>query len=101
MEINRELVSGLQTMRTRLHQKYVATNKLTSELFDKYWRALETMIYNTYVRNDGAETSHPELLKEHFPGLDTKTYRLVHRTHFEYMARVVKAHIRDQLRELL
>ena len=59
------------------------------------------MVYKVFVLNDGSECSHPELLKEYFEDLDTKTYRLVHRTHFEYMARMVKDHVKTQLRELI
>jgi hypothetical protein len=100
-EINQEISKSLALIRARLHGKYVLTNKLSEEIFNKYWSALEVMTYNIFVRNDGSDVSHPELLKEHFPGLDTKTYRVVHRTHFEYMARVVRTFVRDQLRELL
>ncbi len=101
MEINQVLSESCRTLRERLYRKYVPTQKLTSDTFDKYWLALERMIYSIFVLNDGSEVSHPELLKEYFENLDTKTYRLMHRTHFEYMARVVKNYVKEQLRELL
>jgi hypothetical protein len=101
MEINRVLCQSLETIKVRLHRKYVIAEKVTAGDFEKYWQGLEKMAYNVFVLNDGAEASHPEILAEYFEGLDTKTYRLVHRTHFEYMARVVKNHVKEQLRELL
>jgi hypothetical protein len=101
IEINVVLTESCRTLKERLYRKYVPAGKLTNDTFEKYWLALEEMIFNIFVLNDGSEASHPELLKNHFENLDTKTYRLVHRTHFEYMARVVKNYVRDQLRELL
>ncbi len=101
MEINQILTESCHTLKERLYRKYVLTQKLTDEMFGKYWLALEKMVYKVFVLNDGSEVSHPELLKEYFEDLDTKTYRLVHRTHFEYMARMVKDHVKTQLRELI
>lgn len=100
-EINQVLTESCRVMRERLYCKYVLTQKLTDEMFGKYWLALEKMVYSIFVLNDGSEASHPELLKQYFEHLDTKTYRLVHRTHFEYMARVVRNYVKAQLRELI
>ena len=100
-EINQMLAASLASIRVKLHKKYVQSQKLTNETFDKYWLALEKMTYNIFVRNDGSDASHPELLKEYFVDMDSSSYRRDHRTHFEYMARVVKSYVKDQLRELL
>ena len=100
-EVTKVLTGSLEFMKTKLHSKYVLAGKMTDNTFEKYWLALEKMAHNIFVLNDGSELSHPELLAKYIEGLDTTTYRLVHRTHFEYMARVVKNHLKSQMRELL
>lgn len=100
-EINQVLTESCLIMKERLYRKYVLTQKLTDETFGRYWLALEKMVYHIFVLNDGSGASYAELLEEYFGNLDASTYRLVHRTHFEYMARVLRKHIKEQLQELL
>lgn len=101
MDVQQVLSESAQTMKEQLYRKYVASAKVLPDTFEKYWLALEELMYNTFVLNNATDLSHPELLKKHFHGLDTAEYRRVHRTHFEYMARIVRNHVKEQLRELL
>ncbi len=85
----------------RLRQRYVDPGKIAPELFQNYTMALRQMVLDTFLQNDGGFLSYSEYLQPFIPGLTREEYRRIHRTHFEYLAKLSKNMVKRDLRELL
>ncbi len=85
----------------KLRQRYVVPGKIGPELFQNYTMALHQMVLDTFLENDGGFLSYPEYLGLFIPGLTQEEYRRSHRTHFEYLAKLSKNMVKQNLRELL
>lgn len=88
-------------LKQTLHTRYVASGKISVELFQCYTQALEDIVFDVFAHNDGSDLSHADYLKKYIPDLTVMEYRRIHRTHFEYMVCVAKQRAKIQARELL
>jgi hypothetical protein len=100
-EIEQHLDESLEIARLELHRRYVRAGKLSDAEFHCYMVALDEMMQDIFLRNDGADKPHHEYLRTSIPDLTIEEYRTIHRTHFEYMVRVVKKIVKDRLKELV
>ena len=79
------------------YSTYVQKGKMDGTTFAAYNKALGEFLYDAFVLGNGAEQSQPEYLKRYIQGLTTEEYRISHRHHFEYMARIARKRVRDYL----
>jgi hypothetical protein len=84
-----------------LRKRYVESGKITDDVFKKYFSAISEMIIDAFVRSDGSEKSYDEYLQYHIKSLTYDEYRKNHRVQFEYMTKLAKKAVREQLKELL
>ena len=85
----------------KLRKRYVDPGKMTRETFEQYAAAIHNILKDTFIRNDGSELSQAEYLQRSIQGLSVEAYRASHRSAFEYMVRVAKRMVQQELRELL
>ncbi len=91
----------LHQIRNDLCKRYVHSGKFTRAVFDRYFSAIEEMIIDTFVRSDGSEKSYDQYLQRYVEELTYDKYRKYHRVQFEYMTKLAKKAVREQLKELL
>lgn len=100
-DIQSIVVKTLQNIQRDLTKRYVLSGKFTAEQFKFYFCAIEEMILDTYVQSDGSEKSYDQYLQQFIAGLSYNDYRAHHRVHFEYMVKLAKKAVKEQLKELL
>ncbi len=88
-------------IRNDLCIRYVHSGKFTRAAFDRYFSAIEEMIIDTFVRSDGSEKTYDQYLQRYIEDLTYNDYRTNHRVQFEYMTKLAKKAVREQLKELL
>ncbi|OGU64481.1 MAG: hypothetical protein A3C56_02555 [Ignavibacteria bacterium RIFCSPHIGHO2_02_FULL_56_12] len=84
-----------------LRAQYVGKQKVTVQLFEQYSHAISDILRDTFIRNDGSDTSQVAYLQRYVVGLGWEEYRSRHRAHFEYMIRKAKRLVQKELQELL
>jgi hypothetical protein len=92
---------SINEVRDILKRKYLESEKLDADLFEKYICAIEEMIYETFVTNDGIYKHYFDFLQKQLPDLSYDEYRNEHRNQFEYFAKLAKNYVKEQLKELL
>ncbi|MFZ4619852.1 MAG: hypothetical protein ACOYNS_04780 [Bacteroidota bacterium] len=100
-DIQSIVVKTLQSIQRDLAKRYVLSGKFSHEEFNQYYCAIEQMILDTYVQSDGSEKSYDQYLQQFMKGLTYDDYRSRHRVHFEYMVKLAKKAVKEQLKELL
>lgn len=100
-DIQSSVLRTLQSIQRDLSKRYVLSGKFTSEQFNSYFRAIEEMIMDTFVRSDGGEKSYDQYLQQFMTDLTYDEYRTHHRVHFEYMVKLAKKAVKERLKELL
>jgi hypothetical protein len=100
LDISTIVGEQMQMVRTRLYQEYVRNGKLTEELFASYSGALNDLITDLFVLNNGQDLAHPDYLMPYMPGLSRESYRREHRAYFEYMVKIARRTVGETLREL-
>lgn len=88
-------------IKTNLFKRYVQSGKFTNEKFVHYFSAIEGIVIDTFVRSDGSEKSYDQYLRHYIIDLTYDDYRMNHRVQFEYMTKLAKKAVREQLKELL
>ncbi|HAV24266.1 MAG TPA: hypothetical protein DCX46_12410, partial [Bacteroidetes bacterium] len=84
-----------------LRTQYVEKHKVTDQLFEQYAHAIIDILRDTFIRNDGSDTSQVAYLQRYVLGFEWEVYRSRHRAHFEYMVRKAKRLVQKELQELV
>jgi hypothetical protein len=84
-------------IRAEMYERYVANGKKTQEQFEMYMLALRKILSDAV--NDGASSSISfyEHLRAQMPTLTQKEYQQHHRTVLEYLARIARQKLRDEM----
>jgi len=85
---------------SELHASYVGTGKRSEEVFASYMRSLKNILIAEYGDHQAGEFSYFECLKEHIPDLTKQTYSEKHRAVLEYLAKMAKQRMKEELRNL-
>lgn len=72
-------------VKQEMYVRYVQKRKVTGDLFDAYFDAIETNLILRFVDADGDCKTYFELLKKQLPELTLKEYRSQHRAKVEYL----------------
>jgi hypothetical protein len=86
-----------QSQRTA-EKAYVSRGKLSSEMVDVYFRAIDAGLRSNFIEGDGAEFSLFAALRKELPGLTKAAYMKKHRARLEYLSRETHKRARDLLR---
>lgn len=93
--------NNLIKIKQQLAEIYLAKNKISVVDFEKYFLAVKEILTNTYVNNDGFSQTYFEYFKNLFPEICYEEYRQKHRFQFEYMIKLSKKNITEELKEYL
>ncbi|MCK9210871.1 MAG: hypothetical protein M0P61_08565 [Ignavibacteriaceae bacterium] len=93
--------NALIEVRSTLKDKYGEKEKTTTKYLESYISAVEELMTNIFIRNDGLEMSNFDCLANQIPNLEYEEYRRTHRNQFEYMVRVSKDIVIDKLKVLM
>ncbi|MCF8305439.1 MAG: hypothetical protein K9I71_08355 [Ignavibacteriales bacterium] len=77
---------------------YLNKKKLTQSEVDSYQKAIESMLYNNFILNNGTDYTYYEYLKDQLKELSYEDYRQYHRLKFEYLAKKGKKILLENLR---
>ncbi len=97
-DMKRLVEKSMMEIRSEFDKKYLLSKKVDEKTYNRYLRAINEYIYNTFVLNDGVEFSLYDYLKKHQPNLEHEDYRKVHRIKLEYMAKLSKKVIVENLK---
>lgn len=98
-DIRQIVTTAIGIAMEELRERYVVTGKLRNEDFLRYQHALSRLLIDTFVHNDGTEQSQHDYLRESYGVLSVEEYREQHRSHFEYMIRLAKRRVKEELRD--
>ena len=91
---------SLVRARLLLYDKYVTKDKITEAVFHDYFEAIQQIIVDTFIQNDGSQKSYYDYLKLLNKELNYDEYRNNHRVRFEYMVTLAKTYVRDDLKNI-
>jgi hypothetical protein len=98
-----KIITNCMTLtRKKLYTKYVNSEKMGKELFDKFFHAIEEIIFDAflYCNKDGNNQSYFSIVQKHIPEITNEQYRKEYHNIFEYLVKLSKDDIREQLKEL-
>ncbi|HTY10038.1 MAG TPA: hypothetical protein VMF88_03095 [Bacteroidota bacterium] len=80
-------------------RKYLITKKIERDVFDAYFRAIESHVSEFIMGTDGRDTALFESLRRAIPGLTPSDYRKHHRSTVEYLARLCRKKAVEELKK--
>jgi hypothetical protein len=86
-------------LRADMYSTYVKKGKRTEEEFERYIRAVKTILVNSLLNQETNGRSYFELLSREFPGLTKNSYDRKHRTVLEYLAKLGRERMREEMRK--
>lgn len=99
MDVKSIVEDSINEITLIMKEKYLFKKKLTDIEFTCYMRAISQLLANTYIFNNGVESSYFDYLKENLPDLTYDEYRKKHRIHFEYIAKLSKKRVTENLKD--
>jgi hypothetical protein len=85
-------------LNAQLRKTYVETGKLTEGLLEGYCCALRKVLQGSYLDQHLDGSTFYEYLREHFPELTRESYRKEHKATLEYIVKLGKSRLREELR---
>jgi len=98
-EINQAKNNVLKKIKAKIHNQYVASNKISLEKGDIYYHTLADVLDD--ITHSKKIESYFRHLKKYMPELTQKRYRREERTIFEYLGKLTKKWFREYLEDLL
>lgn len=98
-EIDKAKQQVLKKIKTKIQNQYVASQKITPEKGDIYYRTLADVLDD--ITHSKKIESYYRHLKKYMPELTQKRYRREERTIFEYLGKLTKKWFREYLKDLL
>jgi hypothetical protein len=87
-------------LRDEMRSTYVGKGKRTEEEFERYIRALRGILVNTFSDGEANGAAYFDLLRHEFPGLTKECYRRKHRTVLEYLGKLAKERMREEMKRV-
>mgnify|MGYP005842649685 CR=1 FL=1 len=98
MDIKSIVKNSIREINLLMEEKYLIKKKLADFEFNCYMKAISQLLTNTYIFNNGVELSYFDYLKENLPDLTYDEYRRKHRIQFEYIAKLSKKRVTENLK---
>ncbi len=99
MDVKKIVENSINEINLIMEEKYLIKKKLTDFEFTCYMKAICQLLTNTYIFNDGVELSYFDYIKETLPQLTYDEYRKKHRIQFEYIAKLSKKRVTENLKD--
>ncbi|MGA2622718.1 MAG: hypothetical protein ABSF91_02610 [Bacteroidota bacterium] len=90
-----DVCRGLQT---DMSPGYVQSGKCSQKIFENYIQALRDILLNEFGANGTEGISYFDCLQLRLPGLTKAGYMQHHRTIMEYLAKIAKERVREELK---
>ena len=88
------------TLRDEMHSTYVGKGKRTDEQFERYIRAVRRILVITFSPGEPNGASYFDSLRHEFPGLTKESYKRKHRSVLEYLGKLAKERMREEMKKL-
>jgi hypothetical protein len=89
-DAERVIAQSCAAVRTVLHERYVACDKLTAHMSEHYLDVVQRYLLDAVAGRDGHESSLFHRLHAEVPDLTRESYRDEHKSVIEYVLRLVK-----------
>lgn len=99
MDIKTIVENSINEINKTIEKKYLIKKKLSDFEFSCYMNAIHQLLINKYILNNGTEFSHYDYLKVTLPKLTYEEYRNKHRIHFEYIVKLSKKIVTENLKD--
>jgi hypothetical protein len=87
-------------IRKQMEKRYVAKGKVPKEMFERYFKVIETGLRMRYIDQDGQDFSLYESLRNLVPDLSKDDYYQSHKDRLEYLSRLADELATKRLKEL-
>jgi len=98
-EIRELIKDSAETVQTHMRENYILRSKISPDIYDGFFRAIEQILEAQYVFNDGFDRSYYEYLQMHSPEICPESYRNKHRPHFEYLVRLAREELIKKIKK--
>ncbi len=99
-DVSHIIHSSITYLKTGLRQRYVQTGKIDENTFDNYFDGIRDYYIDSYVFFI-EDIPYFTYIKKYLPGLTYSLYRNYHRKYVEYLMRLSRSHIQQQLGKVL
>ena len=82
-----------------LQERYVGKQKVEAGVFENYFEVIQRLLVSQIVSRDGEGGSLFESLRSFVPGLAREEYNKQHRSKLEYLARLTRRKVVEQLKK--
>lgn len=97
-DIRRVVKEACSTLQKKSHRRYVKQKHVPLEIFQDYFRVIETGLLLKYVEQDGQDFSLYSGLRNLIPGLTRESYQKEHRSNLEYLLSLTEKKVVDLLK---
>jgi hypothetical protein len=87
------------TLRDEMHSTYVGKGKRTEEEFERYILAVRGILVNTFSDGEPDRASYFDSLRREFPRLTKESYKRKHQSVLEYLGKLAKERMRDEMKK--
>lgn len=87
-----------ERVKQKNYRKYVGKKNIPSEIFEKYFTAIEKVLCESIVSNNGDDCSLYENLSQLLPSMTELSYHKNHRNKVEYFMKQVKKELKRELK---
>jgi len=99
-DVSRIIHSSITYLKIGLRQRYVQTGKIDENTFDNYFYGIRDYYIDSYVFFI-EDIPYFTYIKKYLPGLTYSLYRNYHRKYVEYLMRLSRSHIQQQLGKVI
>jgi len=100
-EIEKLIAASVKIVKSNMHSSYVAKQKLDCATYDACFLAIRDLFAAEYVQNDGFNRSYYDYLRLHLQELTREHYQRRCRCHFEYLAKLTRQELLQNLKKEL
>jgi hypothetical protein len=98
-EVEMMIHAGVRQIKSSMHPTYVGKGKVDGTTYDAYFAAIRNMLVAEYVNNDGCNRSYYDYLRQHLDSLTREEYQSRCRCHFEYLAKLTRHELLQNLKK--
>ena len=99
-DVIRIILSSITNLKTGLRERYVETGKIDENIFDNYFDGIRDYYIDSYVFLL-EDVPYFAYIKKYLPELTNSLYRHYHRKYVEYLMRLSRSHIQQQLGKVI
>ena len=98
-DVRRLVHAACESIKLKTTRKYLRTKKMSEEIFNAYFTAIEDHVSEFVMGTDGRNTALFESLKRTLPGVTVAEYQRSHRSTMEYLARLCRKEALEKIQK--